>query len=499
MVAANVALRPEKISDAPFRNFSFERALREVGEVRDWLESEDALNSPLHEVEEQQEKRMREVNRLFLKAHIEARGIGDVGPAVEVRDTEDPKIARIHTHLREHERHVTTIFGGIPVNRRAYLRKASESIHPLDEELELPERSLSYTVQRRLSKAVLQGPFDEALERIEETTGATISKRTAEDVAREVSADFDAFYETRRAPKPSRRARILVGCVDGKGIPLIKRELPPPREGEKPYKKKMSTVATTYYQRPRIRTPQEVVESLFREREDENRPKLPGPEGKRVWASVKNSKEDVIAEMAAEMSRRDPWRRLTWVVVCDGEKALRTRLKMLLPGGVILVLDLLHVLQHLWDAANELHGKGTEAAREWVRERALRILRGEVSQVVKGMRQTVTKRGLTGKAKKVVLGAASYFYENRARMKYHVYLRKGLPIASGAVEGACKNLVKDRMERSGMRWCLDGAEAVVKLRAIERSGDWDAYWLFHIRCDQQRIHPAGRWNVVVEE
>ena len=74
----------------------------------------------------------------------------------------------------------------------------------------------------------------------------------------------------------------------------------------------------------------------------------------------------------------------------------------------------------------------------------------------------------------------------------------GLPIASGPVEGACKNLIKDRMERSGMRWTPSMAEAVVQLRALYLSGDFDAYWAFHITQDQTRIHPPGRWAVVVK-
>ena len=87
-------------------------------------------------------------------------------------------------------------------------------------------------------------------------------------------------------------------------------------------------------------------------------------------------------------------------------------------------------------------------------------------------------------------------YRNRGRMHYDQYLAQGLPIASGPVEGACQNLIKDRMERSGMRWTETMAEAIVKLRAIDLSGDFDQYWPFHIPKDQERLHPAGRWSVV---
>src|SRR5437879_6993628 len=93
--------------------------------------------------------------------------------------------------------------------------------------------------------------------------------------------------------------------------------------------------------------------------------------------------------------------------------------------------------------------------------------------------------------------AAGYLHRNRARMRYDEYLAKGWPIASGPVEGACQNLIKDRMERSGMRWTEEMAAAVVKLRAIYLSGDFDRYWSFHIAKDKQRLHP-GHWSVVLK-
>ena len=72
--------------------------------------------------------------------------------------------------------------------------------------------------------------------------------------------------------------------------------------------------------------------------------------------------------------------------------------------------------------------------------------------VIRGMRYQATQRGLKGQERKTVRGAAAYFERNRDRMKYDEYLAAGYPIGSGVVEGACRHLVKDRMERTGMRW-----------------------------------------------
>jgi hypothetical protein len=266
-------------------------------------------------------------------------------------------------------------------------------------------------------------------------------------------------------------------------------------KGQKANKKRMATVAAVFTRPPWVRTPQQVVESLFRisrtTPEDATVP--PRPENKRVWASLLKSKNAVIQEVAEEMERRDPSASKIRVALTDGERALQIRIDRKL--RVTLILDLMHALEKLWKAAYVFHAEGSLEAELWVLDRTLRILLGDVGQVVKGIRQSITKRGLSGAGGKTLRGVADYLYRNRTRMRYDEYLANGWPIASGPVEGACKNLIKDRMERSGMRWTEQMAEAIVQLRAICLSGDFDHYWQFHIEQDQRRLYPAV-WSVV---
>lgn len=195
------------------------------------------------------------------------------------------------------------------------------------------------------------------------------------------------------------------------------------------------------------------------------------------------------------MDRRDPARSMIRLALTDGERALQIRVDQTLQ--VTLILDLIHVLEKLWKAAYVFHPEGSLAADLWVMDRALRILFGEAGQVVKGIRQSITKRSLSGAKRQTLESVAGYLYANRSRMRYDEYLANGWPIASGPVEGACKNLIKDRMERSGMRWSETMAEAIVQLRAVYLSGDFDNYWRFHIEQDQQRLYPAS-WSVVLK-
>jgi hypothetical protein len=331
----------------------------------------------------------------------------------------------------------------------------------------LEVRSVAFELQRRLVKAAVQNPFHESVEAIADLTGVSVPKRSLEEILRDAALDFDAFYQE-RAPAPA-QGSILVAAVDGKGIPMVKPGGAQPTvrltKGQKANRKRMATVAAVFTRAPWVRTPEQVVESLFRTQRQTpaDGQTLPRPENKRVWASLLKGKTAVIEEVAQEMQRRDPQGIKIRVALTNGERALQILVEGTL--GVTLILDLVHVLEKLWKAAYVFHAEGSLEAQLWVLYRTLRILFGEVGQVVKGIRQSVTKRGLFGAKRKTLCGVADYLHRNRARMRYDEYLAKGWPIASGSVEGACKNLIKDRMERSGMRWTEEMAEAIVQLSA----------------------------------
>lgn len=375
-----------------------------------------------------------------------------------------------------------------------------DSIRPLDQVLSLPQRSPSYEMQRRLAEEVVRGPFDEAIESIKKTTGNVIAKGSAEAMISDAAMDVNAFYAERAFPLLEEAGTIVAGSVDGKGVPMVKSEKTEHKarrtKGEKATKKKMATVATVFTAHPRVRTPLEVVASFFDgQREEESRQKLLD---KRVFASLERSKEDVIQEMAVEMKARNPDSKKQRVVLTDGERALQMRVKHTLPDA-LLILDFFHASEKLWAAAHAFYAEGSNEALQWVRKHALMILCGKAGQVVKGMTQSATKRKLRGAKKKTITDAARYLYRNRDRMHYDEYLKQGLPIASGVVEGACKNLVKDRMERSGMRWKISGAEAVLQLRGVKLSGHMDEYWRFHIQREQERLYGKIAWKIIDEK
>ena len=517
MAAATLPL-PQADSTAAEPTVNFSQARFALRQIEGWLTSDEATSQSEAQVEEQLQCRGRELIRLLLQAHLRHRGTGDVGPSLRVfapstpaasaEGNAAPPASVRHGEKRLHDRTLHTSFGEVEILRTAYAAAGQASVHPLDEQLQLPQRCLSYPLQEQLVRHAVQGPFDEAVANVERDTAVRVSKRSAEQVVQQAAVDFAAYYQQYQASQPEQTGPIVVTGIDCKGVPMIKPEetLRKARrgKGDKKHKKRMATVATVRTQQPRVRTAEEVVESLFRATPKEKQPrvrrKTPLPaEHKRVWANLLQGKDEVIASVVEEVKRVDPTGSKTHVALCDGERALQKRILPALQAvvpAVVLILDLMHAVEKLWKVAHCLYAEGSEEATAWVRKQTLRILEGDVSQVIKGMRHSATKRGLKGAKRETVDKVAAYLRRNRKYMKYDEYLRQGLPIASGCVEGACKNLIKDRMERSGMRWSLQGAEAMIQLRSLYLSGDLDDYWDFHLQQEQRRLYPSGRWEVV---
>ena len=434
-----------------------------------------------------------------------------MGRAVETVDSGGQVV--VLSHRRHAKRDHRTIFGKVEVRRLGYSLPGQPQLCPLDEMLHLQERSFSYNLQYLAIVEAVKGPYAEGVDTVQRFTKVKMPKRTLEDLVKEAAVDFKSFYEQRTPPDPAETSSILVASADGKGIPLWKPRLEPERAGAPVERQKgvkqMATVAAVYTIAPRIRTPEQVTESLFK---DPATPRLvtsdgvrvhnrePRPEHKRVWARLKGGKDAVFKELAAEAERRDLYRTKIRVALSDGEKALLRRFPHYLPT-FLLILDLLHVLEKLWKAAGLLVGKGNKLKakrEEWVRPHVLSILQGNVTDVVLTIRQRAADKKVKGKKAKKLANICNYLERNSDHMRYHEYLAAGLPIASGIIEGACKNLIKTRFERPGMRWkaTTGTPEAMLQMRAIYLSDDLEEYWAYHIRQEQARLYGKRRWTAV---
>ena len=154
----------------------------------------------------------------------------------------------------------------------------------------------------------------------------------------------------------------------------------------------------------------------------------------------------------------------------------------------IPILDLWHVMEYLWKGAHVFHAEGSPQAEAWVGQRLRRLLEGQVGYVIGGLKQILTKHALKGAHRKTVQSIITYFHNNRTRMRYDAYLAAGYPIGSGVADGAYRHLVKDRMERAGMRWTVEGAQAILDLRSTYLNGDWTRFWTYFSQMEHERLY-----------
>ena len=244
---------------------------------------------------------------------------------------------------------------------------------------------------------------------------------------------------------------------------------------------RMATVAAVYTIAPFVRKPEDLVPENNSVRSEQ----------KRVWASLEKTPQEVIEKVFEEVAYRDRGHQKSWVALVDGNKPqIRILRRMAKDKGidVTIIVDIIHVIEYLWNAGRAFYPKAESELESWVRIRLLEILRGKAGYVAGGMRRSATRRGLLGKERKPVDTCANYLLAYAPSLKYNHYLAKGFPIATGVIEGACRHLVKDRMEVTGARWSLNGAEAVLRLRALRSSHDFNEYWTFHEAQEHERNH-----------
>lgn len=413
------------------------------------------------------------------------------------------------TPQRIARRLLMTVFGPVTVSRLRYASPGQCSLCPMDSELNLPLVKYSYGLQRILAAEVARSSFDEALTALNRYCAGHIPKRQAEEVVYQASCDFDAFYAQlsyASAEEKSVAVSLQILSLDAKGIVMLPEDLRESTQkaaqshklskrssrGEKKNRKRMATVAAVYSQAPYPQTPSQVARGCYPQDEKTARPK---PIGKRVWASVEKEVRTVVDEIFTEATRQDPNKERQWVALVDGNKDQIRHLKTAARQQQVklsIVLDVIHVLEYLWKAAYVFYPEGSLAAQDWVTEQFFRILQGKSSRVAGAMRRKATRTELSQEARRNVDKCAQYLLNNKPYLRYHVFLNAGYPIATGVIEGACRYLVKDRMDRTGARWSLKGAEAVLKLRALLTCGDFDAYWTFHEQQQKLRHYASVR-------
>lgn len=495
-----------------------QKIVEQAYEVVEMVESAYQEGTAIHEVEQGLFRKLLEMGYQALGWLFELHGPCDLGERVKLSD------GRVVKRLAQlHDRAYQSVFGAYELQRSVYGSREGQKLEyiPLDVRLQLPKSKFSYLLQDWDQSLAVEGTYQQVDEVLARILGFSQSVNSLERGNAKLSASVAAFWEHRAAAPEAQSGQLVVATADGKGVvmrkPSVLAEDQPQapackalecatlssKKTQKSGRKEMAVLGSAYTIAPYIRTPEQVLEALFGECNAAQAAEVigsrPRPLSKYIRTSLKRDEADTLkpahAEifgwLAEEVAHRRGEGAAPTVLLMDGQKSLWEAAQAHLgSASSIEILDLLHANSYVWKAAKLLHPKTKpEQLIFFVKPRIGRILHGEVEGVVQGLRAMGTRRGLKGKRLAKLNKACAYLHNNAHRMRYDEYLAAGYPIASGVIEGACRHVVKDRMERSGMRWTRTGAQSMLELRCIYLNGDWEEYMKFHIAQETRRLYP----------
>lgn len=471
------------------------------GGLEAYVQEAAADGKPLHEVERKVWDRVLQIGRCAMEDLIRLQGDGDLGEVVSTAEG-----GKLHRSEEPVDRPLRTIFGTHTIHAYVYApgSKRAIELRPVDARLGLPKGRCSYLFEEFAQLFCVEQAFGQASEVIETVFGQQVSQDTLERISQRMGPQADRFLDQLPTPSPAQEGELLVFTGDCKGVPLVRadaRQLALFDSPDRPGNRRMAALAAVYSVDRYKRTPDEVVAALFRD-DSQRRWDRPQPRFKHVVARFGRTYDEDGKAMSSSgpleafswagqqvAARRQPGQMLIRMI--DGQSSLWDTADLCLevgPKETVDILDILHVSSYVWRAAKLFHSH-REHQEAFARDRLLRILNGETHSVVTGIRQMAGRRKLKGKDRKEIATVCGYFKKNAHRMRYDLYLREGYPIATGVIEGACRHLVKDRMERSGMRWTLQGAQAMLNVRAVHQSSYWDQFHRHRFKEQQEKLHP----------
>ena len=463
----------------------------------------------LHDVERGTLDKVLNLGRAAVELFLAAQGDGDLGPNVE---TEDGRT--LYRSDAVQKRPLRTIFGEHTIQAYVYSSASKQKIElrPIDARINLPVGKASYLLQEFTQLFCVEKAFAVGARQFQTVFRQQLSVDVLEDINRAMGEQADRFLENLPVPPPVEEGAILVATADGKGVPLVKEDaqkIPAFDHKERPGNRRMATLGCVYTVDGHVRTAEQIVAALFRDdtvAQPADRPEACHKHYRSYFADAGQQGADAVPSayrtwtwLGAEVAARCHTGQ-TLVRLMDGQPSLweasnacleelvakRAAAKESLV--VVDILDIVHVSGYVWKAAKAFYSH-KEHQEAFAQERLLRILQGEVSGVVMGIRRMASQRGLKGIALKEVTTTCNYFENNLQRMRYDEYLKAGYPIASGVIEGACRHVIKDRMEHGGMRWTLEGAQAMLNVRSVCASSEWDNFNCWRQAEQAKSVHP----------
>ena len=396
-----------------------------------------------------------------------------------------------------HDRGLASVFGPVRATRLAYRNRREANLYPADARWMLPDDPYTLGMRALAAFHLAAGGYGQAQEIIAGRTGVTIGRAQLAGLAKDLAAWTDDFYEQRaRGAEEEQQpdSDVIMMQGDGKGIAMR----PEHRKGggtdaAHPGIKKMAEIVAVADFTPAPREPEDIAAPSAR------RKAHPGPVARDKWvaASITESIEDMITAAYDEADRRDPQRVRQRVFLVDGNKQQITAIGDQAGARnlkVPVLIDYIHVSGYIGKAAAALHPGDPQATGQWADGQLLRVLHGRAKAVAATLASVAAKTRANPRTSHLDLTdvdrAVTYLENNHEHMRYDKALEKGWPIATGMIEGACRFVIEDRFGITGARWSPDGAEDILKLRAVVVNGDLSDYMTYYKERYRDEHHLA---------
>jgi hypothetical protein len=400
-----------------------------------------------------------------------------------------------YAYAGQPSREYVSLFGSVEVKRHYYWKPGLGGKHPLDEKLSIPERIYSDCVQELMGAMEVWIAQDKTLELIKDWFELDIPKKSLQDSTADQAAYVAGYYAQQAAPEVGEQDTILVVTADGKGIPMTRQDSPPPEarrsRGQKKTAKKEATVTALYTISAYNRHSDDIIRALLPGQVFDSavQSSRPTPTGKQVFGTLAGQAA-AFEHLVEQVGRRDSSQLIHYVALTDGDRGLKKQVQRNLPQFTLIV-DIMHVMEYLWEAAHTLLGETHFMRETWMHDALRCLLEDDLDRLLNHLEQH--SLGVSKRKRATLNKVINYLLNNRAHMDYQSYLAQGYPIGTGVIEGTCRHLVKDRFEQTGMHWSLQGAQVMLDLRATHLNGDWVDFQKFRRhQVHQQRygsLHP----------
>lgn len=398
-----------------------------------------------------------EVAARVFKAHFNSDRSDHCGPEAQCTCGESAR------YVGRRNKTFVTVMGEIHISRAYYYCSVCDSgFCPRDRQLGLEGTSLSPGVTRMVALVGATVSFEEGNELLRSLAGISLSTKMVERAAEGLGWEIANWERQTIAPEIHRPApSTLYMGVDGTGVPMRQSELAG-RQGKQP-----DGTART----------REVKLCVVWSAEGRDKDGIPvrDPGSQTYSAAIESAaardtidaSSDFAQRVYREALRRQFGAAARRVVIGDGASWIWNIAQEQFPDAV-QILDRFHAKEHLIKAAKEIWETNSDNYRFWLERREAELDSGLIETLIKRLQ-------VHAHHCQEANSCANYFLTNLHRMRYQTFHAEGLCTSSGVVEASCKSVIGARLKRSGMRWSLRGANAIIALRCAKLSGRLDAF------------------------